>query len=217
MTEHPSTRIYGGVSAERRRAERLRRLLDAGLEVIGTKGYAGTTVKGVCRRARLTERYFYEAFADREALLRAVYDDVVARVIGSVAAALIEAPADPAARARAGLRAFFATLTGDRRLARVQLIEVVGVSAELERHRRSTMHTFARIISRNAQELIPEAADNTAEVRLTSLALVGATNELVTDWLLGYLKESPEELADHCAALFLATIGALDAQADATD
>src|SRR4029077_5184552 len=55
-------RAYGGVSAEDRIAARRAKLLDAGLELFGTRGYATTGVKDVCREAGLTDRYFYESF-----------------------------------------------------------------------------------------------------------------------------------------------------------
>jgi AcrR family transcriptional regulator len=54
-----ATRPYRGVPADDRRAGRRARLLSAGLELLGSEGYSGTTVRGVCGRARLTPRYFY--------------------------------------------------------------------------------------------------------------------------------------------------------------
>ena len=65
-------RPYRGISADERRASRRARLLDAALEEVGERGMAGTTMTAVCARAGLTERYFYESFADRDEMLRAV-------------------------------------------------------------------------------------------------------------------------------------------------
>lgn len=66
---------YRGVPVEQRRAERRARLLDAGREAFGTLGFHRATVKGVCQAAGLTERYFYQAFDNLEALLIAVYNE----------------------------------------------------------------------------------------------------------------------------------------------
>src|SRR5206468_2848506 len=68
------TRPYGGVSAERRVADRRERLLEAALEDFGTRGVAATGVKDICRRAGLTDRYFYESFRDSGELFTAVCD-----------------------------------------------------------------------------------------------------------------------------------------------
>ena len=86
-------RAYGGVSAEERIAARRAKLLDAGLELFGTRGYGTTGVKDVCREAGLTDRYFYESFADSEALFLAVFDRLTDELFEAVAAAVGSRPA----------------------------------------------------------------------------------------------------------------------------
>jgi len=195
---------------EARRSERRRRLLDAGLQEIGTAGYDRTTVKGVCDRAGLTERYFYESFQDRAALLTAVFEDVVATVTASTARALAAAGEGAYARARAGLEGFLGALGEDPRRARVQLIEVVGRSEELERRRFEVMHEFAGYIERAAGELDP-SLDFAAEPwrRAVVLALVGGTNHLAIEWTLGGLAMSAGELVDALVALYVASAAAI--------
>ena len=53
-----------------------RRRIEAGIELFGTRGYANTPVKAICEEAGLTERYFYEAFDDREDLLDEIFTAV---------------------------------------------------------------------------------------------------------------------------------------------
>jgi AcrR family transcriptional regulator len=43
------------------------------------------TVRAVCRQAGLTERYFYESFADRDEFVRAVYDHVCSTAMAALA------------------------------------------------------------------------------------------------------------------------------------
>ena len=45
------------------------RLLDAAMDLIAESGAGGVTKKAVCARARLNDRYFYEHFTDRDALV----------------------------------------------------------------------------------------------------------------------------------------------------
>jgi AcrR family transcriptional regulator len=80
-------RSWAGTTLEDRRAERRERFMAAGLDLLGSQGAAAVTVRSVCRHAQLTDRYFYENFADRAALLLAVYDAVAAQA----AAALVDA------------------------------------------------------------------------------------------------------------------------------
>ena len=62
-------RIYDGIDAGNRVENRKQKLLLAGLEVFGTDGYARATIKSICSKAQLTERYFYESFKNKEDLL----------------------------------------------------------------------------------------------------------------------------------------------------
>ena len=131
--DHPrwlSSTYGGGRSLEPRRADRRGRLIAAGLQEIGTAGYpAPPPSRTFCARAGLTERYFYEQFADREALLIGVFDHVIEIVSrATFAAAQAAPPTESAPRVRAGIQAFLTALSEDPRRARVQLVEVVGQS-----------------------------------------------------------------------------------------
>jgi AcrR family transcriptional regulator len=197
-------RTYRGVPIDRRRALRRERLIEAGLEEIGTRGYDNITVKDVCRHAGLTERYFYEHFADRAALLVAVFDEVVATVTAAAFTASDSAPRELEQRARAGLTGFLDALTEDPRRARVQLIEAVGRSAEQESRRFAAMHTFADYIATTADELAPRSDLDPRRRRVTALALVGGTNHLAVEWILGDLELSKSELVETLVALYVA-------------
>lgn len=177
-------RRYGGVSAEDRRRERRERLLEAGLELLGTRGYAQTTVSDVLERAGLTSRYFYEHFENREALLRAVYDEVVRRGYGASAIAIQRHDGDPlAVSIPAQLEAFYEVVVDDPRMARVLFIEAVGVSQTMETHRRAVMRRIASVLSsrlslRAGRGEIPER-----DFHAVSVGMLGAMHELIADHL----------------------------------
>src|SRR3954470_8946052 len=112
-------RRYAGASARERRDERREKLLAAGLDVLGEEGYGGTTVRGVCGRARLTPRYFYESFGDLDALLVAVFDHLIGEASAVVLEAIEAAPAEAHARTEAAVGSFVRFLTDDPRRARI--------------------------------------------------------------------------------------------------
>ena len=199
-----ATRPYGGVSADDRRAERRARLIEAGLELLGERGWAGTTVRGVCAEAGLSERYFYESFADRDRLLAAIFDRVATEAAGAIVAAVEAAPHDADAKARAAIDAFVRLLADDPRRARAMLVESLG-NEVLQERRAEAFRSFAALISERARSFF--GADAVAEVdaELTSVALVGGLAELVIRWLDGSLAVSRERLVDHCAKLFVAS------------
>src|SRR6201995_4988654 len=82
-----SARPYGGVDAADRLATRRARLLEAGLDLLGGDGAAELTVRGVCRRAGVAARYFYESFTDKDELIGAVFDSVIAELAFTTQAA----------------------------------------------------------------------------------------------------------------------------------
>ena len=198
-----TTRPYGGVSASDRRADRRARLVEAGLELLGERGWTGTTVRGVCAEAGLSERYFYESFADREALLTAIFDRVAAEAASAVVAAVEAAPHDAEAKARAAVDAFVRLLADDPRRARAMLVESVG-NESLKRRRRESVSAFAALIGERARDFYGADAIEPLDAELTALALVGGLAELVVRWLDGSLDVSRERLVDHCAQLFVA-------------
>jgi AcrR family transcriptional regulator len=201
------TRPYRGVSAEQRRADRRERLIAAGIEVIGSSGWQSTTVREVCSRAALTERYFYESFPDREALLVAAFDAVTAEAAQAGLGAVAAAPEEAEPRARAAIGAFVDLVAEDPNRARVVLVEATGSEA-LDARRRDAIAGFARLVRDQAAEFYGvRRGSRMKDAELTAHALVGAVAQLLTAWLSGDLDVSKRRLVDHCTALFVTASG----------
>ena len=197
-------RLYRGMSVSERRAQRRERLLEAGLELFGTQGYAGVSIRAVSAAAALNSRYFYESFSSREDLLWHVYR----RIIRANVAAVIDATAGAKTledQARAGLRASWGLLTEDRRKARIVALEVVGVSERLEEARRQNRHAFADILVRNAMAF---AGGSAVALRmdplLTARSLMGALVAVLADWVNGDVEASVEEIVEHFTCMLTA-------------
>ncbi|MBI5104629.1 MAG: TetR/AcrR family transcriptional regulator [Solirubrobacterales bacterium] len=198
------TRSYGGVAAADRVAARRARLLEAGLERFGTDGFAATGVKDVCRAAGLTDRYFYESFRDREALLVAVFDEVTDDLFARVAAAVAAAGPDPEPQLRAAVGTFLRALADDRRRSRVVFAEAASAGGEAERHMRATLRRFTDLVATTARRHLPAADEE--EVRVLALSLVGTLHRAVIEWEDGALGLPLERVVDHCARLFGAVL-----------
>ncbi|MGB3698237.1 MAG: TetR/AcrR family transcriptional regulator, partial [Gordonia sp. (in: high G+C Gram-positive bacteria)] len=140
-------RRYAGIAHEERVQLRREALMSSALENFGTAGYAATSVKQICVTAALTERYFYEAFGDRQDCLAALYDEL-SEQMRELTLDAVMAVTEPgvAAVTSAGLRAFVEYLTADPRRARVVLIEVVGVSPAMEQRRNAVLSEFADVV-----------------------------------------------------------------------
>jgi AcrR family transcriptional regulator len=201
-----SGRMYGGLTVLERRAVRRQRLLDAGLELF-SRGYALATIEGICAGAGVTARHFYEEFGSREELLKAVFD----RSIDTTILEIIEkvdqtavASNDLELLVRQGTKDFIHAFLDDPRRARVVCIESVGVSPELEEHRRELVHRFSSLLQSEAERMLYAETGSPPEFVLTTRALVGGTQELIVDWLLATEPVPLDVLADVISNLYLA-------------
>jgi AcrR family transcriptional regulator len=210
----PATGVYRGATAEERRAERRARLLDAGLELVGTSGWQAATVRAVCARARLTTRYFYESFETRDALLLALFDAITEEAAARVLAAVAAAPDEAQAKSRAAVGAFVDLLVEDPRKARVAFSEAQGHEL-LVRRRRDGLRLFARLMAEQARAFYEPAGDADRLVGVTAIMLAGGMAELFVAWLDGEVAATRDELVEDCATLLAATGDAASAIARA--
>jgi AcrR family transcriptional regulator len=196
-------RRYGGVPAGERRARRRRAFLDAATEVIGTEGYRALRIRSLCRRAGLTDRYFYEEFGSLEDVLSIVYAETMERVFTATLAEV--APPGAVAVEQQTYRlldAFIRTVTADHQRARIQLIEVVGVSPRIERERRAVVRRFSSMLAEGIRER-DLADDGLVDIDLTCVALVGAVDELLVAWINGEVGDDIDAIVRAATALFV--------------
>jgi AcrR family transcriptional regulator len=168
-------RVYGGRSERERRADRHARLLAAGLDLFGTEGWTATTIERLCTTAGVATRSFYEEFSSREALLLAVFEDVVAGVVTEVAPRVVVG-GSVEQQVRAGLSGYVEHLTADPRRARVVHHEI-RVAGTLEDQRQAAVVRFAELIQRTAN--LPD----TPRTHTLGIALAGAVSEVLVDWV----------------------------------
>ena len=192
---------------EERAAERRIQLIDAGFDLLGTEGDAGTTVRAVCQRARLNPRYFYESFADRDALLVAVYDRQVEVLGEAVAAAVLDAGDDPAGAARAGIGTIVRFVADDPRRAKVLYNEALGNEA-LNRRRLDTNHALMESLVALTRDKRAAGAAGDRVAAVAAAMLVGGLSELILAWLEDRIDIDLDELVDDAVAMFLAVGGA---------
>jgi AcrR family transcriptional regulator len=199
------------MDAEERRAERRARLLDAGLELLGTGGWQATTVTAVSEQAGLIPRYFYESFGDRDALLVSVFDGIIEEVTAE-AFRLTEGHAPNILKTlRAAAAAWVKVVADDPRKGRVAFAEALGSEA-LMRRRWEATHRYSRLLAGTvrAAHAVPPGREQALNVACKVAA--GGQVEAMMCWLDGSLKTSAEGLIEEysrvCAAGIKAAIAA---------
>ncbi|WP_163572176.1 TetR/AcrR family transcriptional regulator [Fodinicola feengrottensis] len=184
MTQPGPQRQYAGRSAAERRADRRSRLVDAGLQMFGTVGYAMAPVGRICKVANLSTRQYYEEFGSREAAddhgVR--HDQHRGDRSGRKKAVAALGNATLTARVEAALRTYARSTASDLRSARVAYLEIVGVNPAIEAHRMAWRRRWVTLIGGVLQAAIERGEIADRDYRLAAGAFVGAANGLLQDW-----------------------------------
>lgn len=188
MTSGQRQGRWSGVPLADRQARRRDELVAAGVALLGDERGPALTVRAACRTANLTERYFYESFADRDEFVRAVYDHVCRTAMATLSSA--STPRDAVER-------FVALMVDDPARGRVLLIaperEPVLVKSGAE-----WMPTFINLLQHKLTRIT-----DTAVQAMVATGLVGALTALFTAYLNGRLVATREQFIDYCVDMLL--------------
>lgn len=188
-------RPYGGVAAPQRLADRRRRFLEAGLDLLG-ETYDELTVRAICRRAGVANRHFYEAFTDKDEFVAAVFDSVIGAIASTTQAAVAAVP--PAEQNRAGITNLVQTIGADARIGRL-LFDPQLSNAVLVRKRADLGGFFAVLAGQHAQTVL--AAEDSDQIKAIAHFVVGGVNQTINGWLTGAIALSGAELIELLTAL----------------
>jgi AcrR family transcriptional regulator len=193
--------VWRGTTAAERSASRRDQLIEAALDILGSD--ETVTVRGVCARAALNARYFYESFEDVDALVVAVWDQVLAETteLGLLAIAAAENTAE--AKTRAALDTSIRYVAGDPRRARV-VLEASATHRAIAERRTAAISATAELMAAQAAAFYAIPPDDKL-LRGTAIMLTGGLVELVHAWHDGRLAITLDELVDQATAMVLST------------
>lgn len=200
-------RPYHGESAENRIKARRQQLLDAAFVLMTAGGWRQVTIDHLCREAKLNKRYFYESFADLDALAGALVDDLANRLIALGLQSVADAAAaglPTEALARQVLGAVVGFLIDEPQRARMLFTEIAS-SPKAIAHRQAAVQAFARTLT-DYGHLHHDAKGATDPIApLAASLLIGGTIDALLNWLDGKIPMPREQFIDDLAALWVIT------------
>ena len=211
-------RTYGGLAMEERVAARRARFVEAGIDLFGTQGFRGATVRGICAAAGLTDRYFYESFATLEALLAEVYRTLTRGFAARLTEESIRSEAwsgDAAAVERqttAAYELWFDTVR-EPRFARIVLVEVLGVNPDIDALYELSVREMAELTIAPLAATQPALKLSRARREMLGRALVGAGLQVAKMWMTGGYKLPRRDVVRTCVLVATGTLAALRAEA----
>jgi AcrR family transcriptional regulator len=198
MAKTPNPRPYRGVDATERLTARRRRLLIAGLDLLGAaqRDISELTVRQVCRRAGLASRYFYESFTDKDEFVSGVFDWVVADLATTTQAAVAAVPARE--QSRAGMANIVRTIADDARIGRL-LFSTQLANSVIARKRAESTALFAMLSGQHAGDALRMPAND--RIKAGAHFAVGGVGQTLSAWLAGDVQLEPDQLVDQLALL----------------
>jgi AcrR family transcriptional regulator len=190
-------RPYRGIDAADRVAERRRRLLSAGLDILGAESdVSELTVRAICRQAGVTARYFYESFTDKDGFVGVVFDWVIADIAATTQAAVAAAP--PAEQTRAGITNIVRTIVGDARVGRLLFSSQLS-NAVVARKRVESSALLAMLSGQHAGSVLHLPEND--KIKATAHFVVGGVAQTLSAWLAGDVALDPDQLVDQLASV----------------
>jgi AcrR family transcriptional regulator len=197
MVDVAQVRPYRGVEAADRLADRRSRLLEAGLDILGSKADPSElTVRRICKQAGVTARYFYESFADKDELVSAVYDWVIADIAGSTQGAVAGAP--PGGQNRAAMANIARAIAQDPRIGRL-LFNSELANAVLVRKRKEAGGLLTTLYGRDVGSAL--GVRESAHSKATAHFAVAGVAQTFSAWLDGDIELGADQLVDQLTAI----------------
>lgn len=197
----PAERTYRGLNVEQRVQERRARLVGAAIRLYGTAGYHATSVKSVCLEAGLTERYFYESFANSEALLCACCEQLMDAQRANARKAYEQAGEGLAQQLQAMAESYAELLAANPEAARLTLFEMEGVSPVVDRFLHGQLAKTAVQIEEVVFSELRADPKHGLQPALLAIGLMGALYQLAKEWTRTDFKLPANEIARHITAL----------------
>lgn len=195
-------RTYGGMTQEQRRQQRKEQFLETGLRVFGEQGYRAATVRGICREAGLTDRYFYECCGTLEQLLTDVYEHHMKKLMQNLNDVVTkQRDAERHSLINAVLDCFY-TAMEDHNVAQVSMFEIEGVSPSVHKLYNGYIRQFTSLPLLIGKHLYPKWPFSDEESEIIGHALVGGIIQITRNWILNDYKTDKATLVQSTWHLF---------------
>ncbi len=158
------------------------RILEAAARVFAEKGYHETRMDDIVAAADSSKGSLYFHFPNKEE----IFFGLIETFIGLLESRLQETLSSHQHgldQIDSALAASLCLFTQYRALAKIVLVQAVGLGAAFEQRRRAINDRFVAIIQRRIEKGIRDGSLPPQNAELAARAWVGALNEIVTNWI----------------------------------
>jgi AcrR family transcriptional regulator len=188
-------RSWAGIGLAERQRIRRDKLLRAGVELLGAADGPAVNVRAVCRATGITERYFYESFADRDQFVVEVYGYVGEQARRALLGAVAAAERHPGL-AEAAVTVFVELIVDNAAMGRVLLLAPMLDPALRGRGEQLFPEFVALVHGQLTRITEPDLK------QLIATGLVGALSSLFAGYLNKTITVDRDRFVRHCVQLF---------------
>jgi TetR/AcrR family transcriptional regulator, fatty acid metabolism regulator protein len=196
------------ISAQRDPENTRHRIEDAALEIFANKGYHQSSIDEIVAQSGTSKGAVYFHFPNKQELFMALVDKFADLLERRVVEA-IEGEADGMKQVSAALETCIDTFGKYRPLAKILLVQAVGLGAVFEQKRMDVQTRFALLIKTYLDRAVTLGQIAPLDSEVVAYAWMGALNEMMMRWIYTG-SPTPERLRSALIPLFLQSVGGRD-------
>ena len=158
------------------------RILDAAASVFASKGYHETRVDDIVEESETSKGSVYFHFPGKQQIFLALVDQFADLLQNRLAEAIAH-ESDGVRRVDAALTITLETFGRYRGLAKILLIQAVGLGAVFEEKRLEIHERFALLVKNHLDQAVLEGDIPPLDTGVAAYAWMGAINEIVIRWV----------------------------------
>ncbi|GKU26318.1 TetR/AcrR family transcriptional regulator [Clostridium folliculivorans] len=181
-------------------------IIETAIKVFSINGYHGTTVKDVVEAADISVGTFYFYFKNKEDLFDTLYDDVSEEFFNALINSLDNINKEIDLGFSKAIAFFLKVIELNKPLARILLIEAVGLNPRFEKRRYEITQKYVSYTSNYFEQMKQTGDLKTPDVKICSLAFIGTLYNVIMEWLQS---DAPTSLTNYAYALTIYNLQAL--------
>ena len=158
------------------------RILEAAVRVFATKGYHDTKVDDIVSESNTSKGSFYFYFPSKQEIFLAL-SDTFANLLETRLTQAMESETHGLQQLDAALHASLGLFVQYRGLAKIALVQAVGLGAVFEERRRKINDRLTQLIQSRLERAMIDGSILPLQAEISARAWVGALNEVVISWI----------------------------------
>jgi TetR/AcrR family transcriptional regulator, fatty acid metabolism regulator protein len=186
------------------------KILSAAINVFANKGYHAARVDEIVAASETSKGAVYFHFPSKKEIFLGLVDEF-AKILENRLKEVIAEEDRGILRVNAALTICLETFGKYRQLAKIFLIQAVGLGASFEEKQQEIHNRFVKVIKKHLDEAMAEGDITPIDTEVTAFAWMGAINEVVIRWV--YTGEpAPTRALPTLRLILLRSIGVSDEQ-----